>query len=508
MQLYPIWKRTVILAIVGLGALFASPNMFKMGHDILRPLKLGLDLQGGSHLLLEIEQKTVLSAFYEGLADSVRSELRNDKIRYSKIQATPDAVVVTLRDASKGTQAVSATNRITHNLDIRNAGNKILYRLNDTGVRERMTQTIGQTIEIIRKRIDGSGTQEPLIQRQGDNRIVLQLPGVEDPSTIKQLLGKTAKMTFHLVDDTRDASDTVPPNLFVSKDDAGVQYVLQKRVYVSGESLVDAQPTYSDNQPVVSFRFDTVGARKFGSLTSRSVGKRIAIVLDGTVISAPNVNEPILGGSGIITGNFTVETAGDLALLLRSGALPVPLTIAEERTVGPGLGADSIVSGKMASILGLIFVIIFMNVIYPRFGLYATVALGINMILIVAVLGMLQATLTLPGIAGIVLTIGMAVDANVLIFERIREEIYKGSKVFDAVDRGFKFAFLTIVDANITGLIAGFILFAFGTGPIKGFAVTLSIGILTSMFCAILITRWLLLRWVVYKNPTTLPKGF
>ncbi len=508
MPLYPLWKRLLVLSVIGLGVLFAAPNVVPIKHDILRPLKLGLDLQGGAHLLLEIEQQTVLNMFYEGLADSVRAELRNQKIRYTSIAVEADRVLVDIRDADNVALAALTTQYLAPNLDVVKRNTTISYTLTEAGISERMTQIIGQTIEIIRRRIDGSGTQEPLIQRQGQNRIVLQLPGVENPDTIKKLLGKTAKMTFHLVDSSRSPSANLPANRFVAKDADGVQYVLEKRVYVSGENLVDAQPTYSQNQPVVSFRFDTVGARKFGSLTSRNVGKQIAIVLDGVLISAPNVNEPILGGSGVITGNFTIDSAGDLALLLRSGALPVPLTIAEERTVGPGLGADSIASGKMASVLGLVFVIVFMNFMYRRFGAYATMALGINMVLIVAVLDGVQATLTLPGIAGIVLTIGMAVDANVLIFERIREEVSKGGKIAQSVERGFKTAFLTIVDANITGLIAGFILFTFGTGPVQGFAVTLSIGILTSMFSAIIITRWLLLRWVVFKNPTALPKGF
>ncbi len=508
MQLYPLWKRVLVLCVVALGAVFATPNVAPIKHDWLRPLKLGLDLQGGAHLLLEIERQMVLDMFYEGLSDSIRAELRTQKIKYTDINVKSDSVQVQIRDAGNVDSALANTRFLANELNVTKTSSILDYQLTEAGMRERMTQIIGQTIEIIRRRIDGAGTQEPLIQRQGENRIVLQLPGVENPDAIKRLLGKTAKMTFHLVDTSRSPSADLPSNRFVAEDADGVQYVLEKRVYVSGENLVDAQPTYNQNQPVVSFRFDTVGARKFGSLTSRNVGKQIAIVLDGVLISAPSVNEPILGGTGVITGSFTAETAGDLAVLLRSGALPVPLVIAEERTVGPGLGADSIASGKMASVLGLVFVVLFMNFMYRRFGAYATLALGINMVLIVAVLDGVQATLTLPGIAGIVLTMGMAVDANVLIFERIREEVNKGGKIAQSVERGFKTAFLTIVDANITGLIAGFILFTFGTGPIQGFAVTLSIGILTSMFSAIIITRWLLLRWVVFKNPSALPKGF
>lgn len=317
-------------------------------------------------------------------------------------------------------------------------------------------------------------------------------------------------MTFHLVDskaDTIKASQgIVAPGRIALYDEQGRIYVLEKRVYLSGENLVDAQASYSQNNaPVVSFRFDSVGARKFGRLTSKARGRQLAIVLDGKVISAPNINEPILGGSGIITGSFTIEEVNELAVLLRAGALPAPLTIVEERTVGPGLGADSIQAGKIASMLGLVFVMLFMMIIYRRFGVYANVALVVNMILVVAVLSALQATLTLPGIAGIVLTIGMAVDANVLIFERIREEIRNGEKMYDAVTRGFDMAYITIIDANITSLIAGLLLYAFGTGPIKGFAVTLSIGIVSSMFSAILITRWLLIRWVHRKKITKSP---
>jgi preprotein translocase subunit SecD len=370
----------------------------------------------------------------------------------------------------------------------------------------------------VRKRIDETGVREPTIQRQGDDRILVQLPGLDDPERVKQLLGKTAKMSFHLVDHRVSPSDAlrgnVPPGtkILPSIDEIGSDgrprvYAVRKRVMVSGDNLIDAQPTIDqrDNQPVVSFRFDASGGKRFGDVTQANVNRPFAIVLDGTVISAPVIREPILGGSGIISGNFTTQTAQDLALLLRAGALPAPLTILEERSVGPGLGADSIAAGKIASIIGLVAVIIFMVVVYGLFGAMADVALAVNMLLIGGALSLMQATLTLPGIAGIVLTIGMAVDANVLIFERIREEVRVGRTPISAVDAGYSRAITTIIDANVTTLIAAILLYIFGSGPVRGFAVTLAIGIVTSMFTAIMLTRLLVVTWLRRTRPQSLP---
>jgi preprotein translocase subunit SecD len=365
-------------------------------------------------------------------------------------------------------------------------------------------------VEIIRRRIDETGVREPTIQPHGENRILVQLPGVEDPQRMKDILGQTAKMTFHLVDPraSTGAGQAPPGSMLLPAADDPDQpqmYVVGRRVVVSGENLVDAEPTFQQGQPVVSFRFDTRGAMQFGEVTRANVGRSLAIVLDGKVISAPRIREPILGGSGVITGNFTTQQAQDLALLLRAGALPAPMTIIEERTVGPGLGADSIAAGQLASVVGVILVAIFMGITYGLFGLFSVVALAVNLVLLIAILSVLQATLTLPGIAGIVLTIGMAVDANVLIFERIRDEVRAGRTPVSAVDAGFSRAFATIVDSNVTTLIAALLLYIFGSGPVRGFAVTLSIGIAISMFTAIMLTRLLVVTWLRRRRTRPLP---
>ena len=369
---------------------------------------------------------------------------------------------------------------------------------------------VEQTLEILRIRLNELGLREPTIQRHGLDRIIVQLPGVDDPDTIKDLLTQTAKLTFHLLDQRNaDPTAAAPPGARWHKgtDPLGqvTDYLVEKRVRVSGERLVDAQQTFQDGQPVVSFRFDSVGARQFGRTTGEHVGRPLAIVLDNEVISAPRINEPILGGSGIISGSFSLTEAQNLALLLRAGALPAPLVYLEERTVGPGLGQDSIDAGKAASIIGMVAVLVFMVVVYGLFGLMANVALVFNMALIFGALSLLQATLTLPGIAGIVLTIGMAVDANVLIFERIREEARVGRGVIGAIDAGYDRALKTIIDANLTTLIAAALLFWFGSGPVKGFAVTLAIGIMTSMFTAIWVTRLMVVLWVRRRRPQMLP---
>ena len=380
-------------------------------------------------------------------------------------------------------------------------------------IRGRKTAAVQQSIEIVRRRVDETGTREPTIQQQGDDRILVQLPGIDDPERIKRLLGKTAKMSFHLVDQRNSVESAmagrIPPGswLLPSEGEDRRMYLIRKRVMVSGDTLIDAQPSTDSrtNEPVVTFRFDTAGAKRFGSATSKNVGKLFAIVLDRKVISAPVIREPILGGSGQISGSFSFQSAQDLALLLRAGALPAPLTILEERSVGPGLGADSIAAGKIASIIGIILVVVFMVAAYGLFGFMADIALIVNMVLILGALSFLQATLTLPGIAGIVLTIGMAVDANVLVFERIREEVRSGRTPISSIDAGYTRAFTTIIDANLTTLIAALLLYAFGSGPVRGFAVTLSIGIITSMFTAIMLTRLMIVIWLRRTKPDVLP---
>lgn len=531
----PTRNRILIALVCVLGVLYAVPNFFAKNTFSDWPewlpgkqINLGLDLQGGSHLLLKVDTKTVIAERLTGVEDSVRRMLRGAKIRYKGLGVRDQAVVFTARDPNKADDVEAKLNEEfkastlnqfgapTKEINIEEVGDgRFSLTLTEDAVSARIDSTVEQSIEIIRRRIDETGTREPTIQRQGKARILVQLPGVDDPERIKKLLGKTAKLNFHLVDQTNSLDGalrgSVPPGSMVvpSEDlDASGQplkYLVRKRIRVGGDRLVDAQATFQDNQPVVSFRFDTVGGRKFGDTTKDNVGKLLAIVLDKKVISAPRVNEPILGGSGIISGRFTVQEAQDLALLLRAGALPAPITILEERTVGPGLGQDSIDAGQIASIIGLVLVVAYMIVSYGLFGIMANIALFFNIALIIALLSGLQATLTLPGIAGIVLTIGMAVDANVLVFERIREEVANGRTPISSIDAGYRRAITTIIDANLTTLIAAVLLFAFGSGPIKGFAITLMIGIGTSMFTAIMVTRLLIVLWLRRVRPAALP---
>lgn len=514
-------KIIMVLLVCLFGLAFSAPNFFKENTLASLPdwlphkhVNLGLDLQGGSHLLLEVEINAVIKEHLESIVDDVRIELRKARINYTGLGVASDsAVKVTIRKPDETEKARSLLRTMSPLTEVDVTNNTIMIQMTDREIADRKNAAIQQSVEIVRRRIDETGTREPTIQRQGEDRILVQLPGVKDPERIKDLLGKTAKMSFHLTDNRLDEAmrGRVPPGAsLLPRVDQGQgfpQVLIKKRVMVSGEDLVDSQPS-TDGQtgePVVSFRFNSRGSKKFGSATAANVNRPFAIVLDGKVISDPVIREPILGGSGQISGNFTFQQATDLALLLRAGALPAPLAILEERSVGPGLGADSIAAGKIASILGMVLVVVFMGIAYGRFGLMADVALVINMILILGGLSALQATLTLPGIAGIVLTIGMAVDANVLIFERIREEVRLGRGPVSAIDAGYSRALTTIIDANVTTLIAAALLFVFGSGPIKGFAVTLGIGIITSMFTAIMMTRLLVIIWLRRTNPKELP---
>jgi len=396
----------------------------------------------------------------------------------------------------------------------REDGNRIVLTITEPGLLHRISSAIEASIETIRRRIDALGTTEPLIQREGRNRILVQVPGISDVERLKKLIGETGKLEFKLVDESADAQQAavtkqVPPGdeLVNSDGEPPIPYVLKSRTLLTGESLQSATPGFDSQtgEPVVNFKFDTNGARRFGKITRENVGNRFAILLDGDVITAPVIREPILGGSGQISGNFTVQRANDLAVLLRSGALPAKLTVIEERTVGASLGADSVESGKKAALAGLVLVMLFMLVGYGLFGLFANVALLVNIALIFAVLSVMGATLTLPGIAGIVLTIGIAVDANVLINERIREEIRAGKSPFAAVDAGYSRALITIIDSNVTTLIAVLVLFWLGSGPVRGFAVTLTVGILASMFTAVTVTRVMVTYWLRWARPQAIP---
>jgi len=523
----PRWKVVVILATLIIGCLAAVPSFLAPATLAALPkwlpkntFVLGLDLQGGSHLLLEVDFATVLRERMESLVDSVRGELRKERIQYERLGASADGVSFVARNAAELEKARELVRKLDNDFTTTaGEGARIVMTLKPEALRQRKLATIDQSIEIVRRRIDETGVREPSIQRQGEDRIVVQLPGLDDPERMKRLLGRTAKMTFHLLDERGSVEDALQGRVPAGSqllpgaeaDRAGGRpghYLVQKRVMVSGDTLIDSQPTFDQRtgEPVVSFRFDSNGAKRFGDVTGKNVGKPFAIVLDGKVISAPVIREPILGGTGQISGGFTIQGARDLALLLRAGALPAPLTILEERTVGPGLGADSIEAGSIAAVIGTAMVMVFMILGYGfTFGVVANIGLVLNMILILGAMSLLQATLTLPGIAGIVLTVGMAVDANVLIYERIREETRLGRPPVSAMDAGYARAMTTIVDSNLTTLIAAAVLYFLGSGPIRGFAVTLSLGIMTSMFTAISVARLMTVGWLRMARPKLLP---
>ncbi len=518
------WKILLIAAICVLGVLFSIPNLFGVSTlDQLpsfvphKQVALGLDLRGGSYLLLKVDFEAAQRERLNSIVDNVRNALLDANIGYTGLAVQGDAIAFKIRQPERIDEARQALAKIDPDLVVKIApGGSGTVQFSALATETRRSQAVDQSIEIIRRRIDETGTKEPTIERESQDRIIVQLPGVDNPERVKELLGRTAKLTFQLVDtgasleDARSGhlplGDEVLPAAESNKVRIGPSaYVVHKRVIVGGDMLVDAQPTFQNNEPVVSFRFDADGARRFGDVTRDNVGKPFAIVLDNKVISAPVIREPILGGSGIISGSFTVESASDLALLLRAGALPAPITILEERTVGPGLGADSIRAGTTACVVAVALVVVFMVLFYGLFGVFADIALFFNLCLMLGSLTLIGATLTLPGIAGIALTMGMAVDANVLIYERIREEVRAGRTILSALDAGFKRAFGTILDSHITTLVAGGLMFWLGSGPVKGFAVTLSIGVLTSLFSAILVTRLLIVTWVRRWKPRAVP---
>jgi preprotein translocase subunit SecD len=527
----PRWKFWLIIFICVCGVLFALPNMLsqatiaQLPHWLSHTLNLGLELRGGSHLQLEVDLKAVAKEYLGSLLDDTRAILRKEQIGYLRLTLDQNkkepTLFIQLKNPGDFEKVSKLLRGIEKNLKIElNADGNLCASLDEKAFDLRTKSIIDQSIEVIRRRIDESGTKEPIIQRQGSDRIIVQLPGVEDPAEVKQRIGKTAKMTFRVVDPTippvvlgKNGVTRLPTapsgvEYLLSKEHDGMQIYLpvRKQIMVSGETLADAQVTYDQNgRPAVSLKFNSKGARKFADMSKEYEKKQFAIVLDSTVISAPVFQGVIPTGEGQISGSFDVKEATDLALLLRAGALPAPLNVIEERTVGPSLGADSIKDGQMAIVIAFLLVSTFMILSYAVFGLFADIALVFNLIFLFAGLSLLQATLTLPGIAGIALTIGMAVDANVLIYERIKEEIRAGVKPVLAVDAGYKRAMMTIIDSNLTTLFGAAVLFEFGTGPIRGFAVTLALGIFISLFTALSLSRLIIIQWLRRRKIATLP---
>jgi preprotein translocase subunit SecD len=514
-----------IVAILLAGVIFALPNAFAERTVAAWPdpapkarMNLGLDLRGGSHILLEADIAGLRKANLETLEDNARGELRRaagGAISTGEFSLSGGRLSFLIRDVADVDRAVEAMRGLSSPVGVTGLrdftvevvdGNRILLTPTSAGVTQQLNSAMEQAVEVIRRRIDELGTREPTIIRQGDDRIVVQVPGLQDPTALKALLGKTAKLEFKLVDERAQ-----PQDLAAGRAPAGSQVLpmtdtdapiaVKRRAIISGDQLIDARSELQQGRWVVSFRFDSTGGKRFARVTQENVGKPFAIILDNRVISAPNINEPILGGAGIISGSFDAKSSEELAILLRSGKLPIELKVVEERTVGPDLGADSIRAGTIASVIAVAAVVVFMLVTYGRFGIYANIALVLNVILIVATMSVLGATLTLPGIAGFVLTIGATVDANVLINERIREELRKNRSIISAIETGYREASRTIWDANLTNIIAAVIMMWLGSGPIKGFAVVLTIGIVTSVFTAVTVTRMFVALWVRSRRP-------
>ncbi len=542
----PLWKRAIILAIALWGILAAVPNLFYTqveAHNDAQTaiaagqagdvtalagwpnylpsslMNLGLDLRGGAHLLAEVQVADAYAQRMDTLWPDLRDSLRDLRDQVGAIKrepSSPDVLRVAISNpagieaalaAARGlaTGVATLTGAGQSDLVVTAEGGTLVVQLSDAEKSATDLRTVQQSLEIIRRRVDEVGTREPTIQRQGADRILIQVPGIGSAAELKEIIGTTAKLTFNpVVSITQNANAEAGPRnkLLPDLNEEGVFYIVEETAVVSGEELTDAQPAFDQNgQPAVNFRFNPSGGRAFGDYTGENIGKPFAIVLDDQVISAPTIQAHITGGSGIITGNFTLEESTQLAILLRAGALPAKMTFLEERTIGPELGADSIAAGKTAAIIGMFAVICYMIASYGLFGVFANLALAINIALLIAVLSSIGATLTLPGIAGIVLTMGMAVDANVLIFERIREELRDGKSPARAIELGFDRAFSAIMDSNVTAIITAIIMFWIGSGPVRGFAVSLGIGIFTSMFTAVYVTRLIITLWLNARRP-------
>jgi preprotein translocase subunit SecD len=545
-----LWKRLIILVVSVWGITASVPNLFytrveghndaitaietgKDGPEVQAALaawpsylpsalvNLGLDLRGGAHLLAEVQVADAYAQRMDALWPELRDTLRDLRDQVGAIKrdpSPPDTLRVAISNPDGMTAALAAVRALStpvvtltgageQDLNVSADGSVIVVTLSDAEKAATDVRTIQQSLEIIRRRVDEVGTREPTIQRQGTDRILIQVPGLGSASELKAIIGTTAKLTFNaVVARTMDAgADAGPRNkLLASMDEEGVYYIVEETPVVSGEQLTDAQPSFDQNgRPAVNFSFNPSGARVFGDYTAANIGKPFAIVLDDQVISAPTIQSHISGGSGIITGNFSLEESTNLAVLLRAGALPAKMNFLEERTIGPELGQDSIDAGKTAAIIGMIAVAVWMVAAYGLFGLFANIALLINMSLIFGILSSIGGTLTLPGIAGIVLTIGMAVDANVLVFERIREELRSAKSPARAIELGYERAFSAILDANVTTMVTALVLFAVGAGPVRGFAITLGVGIVTSVISALFITRLIVTLWFNWRRPAT-----
>jgi len=491
--------------------LIASSNLFKFENNLLnKKINLGLDLQGGSYLLLEIDNNPVIEQKIQNLSITIRNYFKDKNIRIKNLKILGQKLSFSVDENFKQTildtfnDEESELNPYyprfkSHQLDITEENNIFFVNYSTQGIVKLKTSSQDQALEIVRRRIDEIGTNEPNILKRGNDRILVELPGLDDPMRIKSLLGKTANLTFRFV--TNNDQDSFGAEKLSYEDESEEDALVSKRIILSGDNLLDAQPRMDSetNETVVTFTLDRVGAKRFGKATSTGIGKQLAIVLDGKIISAPVIRDTIASGSGQISGGFTFQSATDLALLLRSGALPAPLNIIEERTVGPDLGQDSINAGMIALAIGFVLVIVFIFVKYKVFGLITNITLILNLFLLIGILTIFEATLTLPGIAGIILTVGMAVDANVLIFERIKEELKNEKNNLIAFDSGYTKSRTAILDANITTLLAAIILFFMGSGPIKGFSLTLGIGIFTTIFSVYFIARLLTVLYV-YRN--------
>ena len=521
---FPKWKEYLVIAVCALGVLFALPNT--LPNSVIERLpswmptnrvNLGLDLRGGAHLLLEVDLDTVENDYLNQILDGARIALRKERIPYGEnfprsVLKGQKSVEFDLKDTSAVGKAKTVLTSLDQGCVVEITGNHVKITPTEAVMLQRKSDAVNRSVEIVKRRVDESGTREVNVQRQGDDRVLLQIPGLQDPSHVKELLGRTAKMTFRLVDESaEELSDkkgvTAPVgSIYMECPETGKYIAVKKQVLVGGETLLDAHLDYDEyNRPQVSFKFNKLGAKKFADATKANVGKRFAIVLDNEIISAPVIQTPITGGSGRITGDFTAERAKDLSLLLRAGALPAPLNVIEERTVGPDLGADSIRYGIVATIASGAFVLLLMYMWYSSFGMLANFAVIVNLILLIAGLSCLQATLTLPGIAGIALTVGTAVDANVLINERIKEYLRKGEKWAKAVEKGYDLAMTSIVDTNLNTIIGMMCLYQFGTGPVKGFAITTMLGTIISFFTSTTLTRYIISLLMKNRRMISIP---